>query len=97
MVKLKLIDNEFSPSEYKEILFNIFFKKIEFHKIKNFSSQIRYGIDDPTSVQKIAELNQSIEKIAELFEEAKKKNQRLFVFSEIQIDTLETKSTSNEN
>ena len=93
MVKLKLIDSEFSPTEYKEILYNLFLKKIEFHEIKNFSSQIRFGIDDPTSIQKIAELNQSMEKISELFEEAKKKNQRLVLFSEIHIDILETKST----
>ena len=92
MEKLKLIDGEFSPSEYKEILYTLFLKKIEFHKIKNFSSQIRFGIDDTMSVQKIAELKQSMEKITRLFEEAQKNNHRLIVFSEIQIDFIKTES-----
>lgn len=95
MIKLKLIDSEFSPEEYKEILNNLFLKKIEFHKIKNFSSQIRFGLDDTNSIEKITELNQSLEKIAELFEEAKNKDQRLAVFSEIHIDILKTENTLN--
>lgn len=97
MIKLKLIDSEFSPEEYKEVLFNLFLKKIEFHKIKNFSSQIRFGFDDTNAIQKIAELNQSIEKIVQLFEEAKAKDQRLVVFSEIQVDILKTESTIDNN
>lgn len=85
MEKLKLIDGEFSPTEFKEIVYNLFLKKIEFHKIKNFSSQIRFGIDDTMAIQKISELNQSIEKTSKLFEEAKEKDTRVFVFSEIQV------------
>lgn len=86
MQKLKLIDGKFSPTEFKEILLNLFLKKIEFHKINNFSSQIRYGMDNTTAVEKMTELNQSIEKMIKLFEEAKEKDLKLIVFSEIQIE-----------
>lgn len=92
MEKLKLIDGEFLPAEFKEIAYNLFLKKIEFHKIKNFSSQIRFGIDDTAAIQKINELNQSIEKLSRLFEEAQEKNATVVVFSEIEIRLKETQS-----
>lgn len=92
MEKLKLIDGEFSPTEFKEIVYNLFLKKIEFHKIKNFSSQIRFGIDDTVAIQKINEINQSIEKLSKLFEEVQEKDTRVFVFSEIQVRLKETQS-----
>lgn len=95
MQKLKLIQDEFSPSEFKEVLHHLFLKKIEFYKIKNFSSQIRFGIDDAIAVQRIAELSQSIKKMSELFEEAKEENHKLIVSSEIQI-RLATNTTFSQ-
>lgn len=97
MEKLKLIDGEFSPTEFKEVLYNLFLKKIEFHKIKNFSSQIRFGIDDAVAIQKISELEQSIEKLSELFEEAREKDLQVAVFSEVHIEFVSTKSSFCKN
>ena len=51
--KLKLIEGKFLHDEAKEILRNIFSAKINFHQMKNFSSQERFGKDDKTAVKKI--------------------------------------------
>lgn len=95
MVKLKLIDGEFSAIEFKEILLNLFLKKIEFHKVKNYSSQVRFGIDDPVAIQKISELKQSIETITQLFEIAQKKDFRIAVFSEVDIEFVSSNCLSH--
>lgn len=97
MEKLKLIDGEFSAIEFKEILYNLFLKKIEFHKIKNFSSQIRFGIDDVAAIQKISELEQSIEKLSKVFEEAREKDFRAVVFSEVHIKFIGNNNSSFKN
>lgn len=85
MQKLKLIDGEFSSTEFKQVLSNLFLNRIEFHERNNFSSQERFGIEEPTNIKRIAELNQSMEQLFEIFFEAEKNNQRLVILSEIHV------------
>jgi predicted transcriptional regulator len=59
----KLIEGSYSSKESREILQNVFSSKIQFHQMKNFSSQERFGKDDITALKRIPELKESIDKI----------------------------------
>ena len=83
--KLKLIEGKFLHDEAKEILRNIFSAKINFHQMKNFSSQERFGKDDKTAVKKIPVLKKELVKLDKILSEAKAKNMNLIITSEINI------------
>ena len=87
--KLTLIDGIFSHVEAKEILSNIFSSKINFHNIKNWSSQERFGKDDEIAQKRIPALRNEMKKLEEILLEAKAKNKKLMVTSEIKISILE--------
>ena len=42
---IKLIEGNFNPDEAKEVLLSLFNHKIQFHEAKNFSSEIRFGVE----------------------------------------------------
>ncbi|WP_020604161.1 hypothetical protein [Spirosoma spitsbergense] len=83
--KLNLIEGNFSKEEAREILMSIFSSKINFHRLKNFSSQERYGKQDETAQKRLPELKKEIEKVLQIVSEAKSKNKRLLITSEIVI------------
>lgn len=89
--KLKLIDGYFSPEESREILLNVFSNKIQFHQMKNFSSQERFGKDDNSSVKRIPQLKKSIDKLLKIIDAAEKKGDNLEVKSEVIISIIENK------
>jgi hypothetical protein len=68
--KFNLIEGEFSQTEAMEILDNVFSSKIQFHKMKNFRSQIRFEKDDETSLERINQLKESIEIVSKAIKEA---------------------------
>jgi hypothetical protein len=84
-LKLSLIDGNFSAEEAKEILINIYSTKINFHEMTNFSSVERFGIENKVAVDRISILRNNIEKIVELVDEMKDKNQNFIISSEIHI------------
>lgn len=86
--KFKFIDGNFSPLESREILKNVFTGKIQFHQIKNFSSQERYGKDDEHSLHRIVELKASIADILSFLETAQKEGRQIELKSEIEITIL---------
>ncbi|TKB99293.1 hypothetical protein [Pedobacter cryotolerans] len=86
--KFKFIDGNFSALESREILKNVFTSKIQFHQIKNFSSQERNGKDDEHSLHRIVELKESIENVVSFLEEARKQGKQLEIKSEIQVTIL---------
>lgn len=83
--KLILIDGVFEHTEAKEILFNVFSSKIQFHELKNFSTFERSGKSDETAIKRIPELKVNVQKVNELMEEAKKLNKKLIISSEVSI------------
>ena len=83
--KLNLIDGVFSQSEAKEILMSLFKSKINFHNIKNWSSNERFGKDDEIAQERIPKLREEIEKLQLILSEAKTQNKNLIVSSEINI------------
>ncbi len=87
---LTIIDGDFTYDEAKEILINMFTTKINFHNIKNWSSQERLGIEDSTAKKRIPALRSEMKKLEVILEEAKIKKRKLLVSSEINISILET-------
>ncbi len=89
----KLIDGNFSIKESREILQSVFSSKIQFHSMKNFSSQERFGEDDKTAIERIPQLKKSINDILKIIEAAEKKGEYLEIRSEIVISLI--RSTEN--
>ncbi len=83
--KLTLIDGSFTYEEAKEILINIFSSKINFHTMKNWSSQERFGKEDEIAQKRIPALRKEIKKLDRILTKAKAKNKKLVVSSEINI------------
>lgn len=87
--KLTLIEGVFSDDELKEILHSIFFSKINFHNLKNWSSRERFGTDDEIAQKRIPELKKEIERLQKILSEAKAQKKRLLVRSHINISLLD--------
>lgn len=87
--KLIFIEGDFTYDEAKEILINIFSSKINFHTMKNWSSQERFGKDDEIAQKRIPALKNEMKKIEGILSEAKAKNKKLVVSSDIKISLLE--------
>ncbi|WP_264549738.1 hypothetical protein [Flavobacterium sp. N2820] len=84
--KINLINGEFNSFEAREILLDMCNKNMNFNKIQNFSSQIRFGEDDEKALHRIDELRESIVHISEILEDAKVHNRKLKIKSFIEID-----------
>ncbi len=87
--QLNLIEGNFSDEEAKEILMSIYFAKIHFHEMKNFSSQIRFGKNDEIALDRIPKLKIETEKMLQIISDAKLNNKRLHITSKIQISLEE--------
>lgn len=83
--KLKLIEGSFQTDEAKEILMNVFSTKIQFHNLKNFSSQERFGKADEFAENRILELKNEIKKFQKILEQARVNNHKIHISSEIKI------------
>ena len=83
--KLKFIEGTFLYEEAKEVLFNIFSAKINFHQMKNFSSQERFGKDDEMATRRIPALKNEIVKLEKILADARTKKKKLIISSEINI------------
>jgi|688.fasta_scaffold2154592_1 hypothetical protein len=82
---ITLIDGDFDEKEAKEILVNIFSSKINFHQVKNFSSQEKYGKVDAHAEKRIIALKKGLERALEILLEAQKNNNRLTINAEVNI------------
>jgi len=83
--KLILIDGIFTHGDAKEILLSIFSSKINFHNIKNWSSQERFGKEDEIAQKRVPALRSEMQKLQEILLVAKVGNKKLVISSEINI------------
>jgi hypothetical protein len=81
--KLSFINGIFKEKEAYEVLMTIFSTKIQFHKLKNFTSLERLGKEDKKALKRIVELQKGIEKINNIISKAKAENKSLTITSEI--------------
>ncbi len=93
--KLTLIEGDFTLQEAREILLTVFRSKIEFHKLKNFSSQERFGIDDKIAVKRIPQLRKCIDKIIKTMGKAELNGEYLTIKSDVLI-SISTHKKANE-
>ncbi|MBL7872454.1 MAG: hypothetical protein JNM78_12630 [Cyclobacteriaceae bacterium] len=82
---LTLIDGLFNSAEAKELLATMISSKINFHNIKNWSSQERFGKNDEIAQKRIPELKKDMEKLQAILSEARANNKKLLVSSKINI------------
>ncbi|MFN8282013.1 MAG: hypothetical protein U0U67_02300 [Chitinophagales bacterium] len=85
--KFSFIDSELSYEDAKELLVELYKYKINFHKVKNFTSIIRYDKSDVDSVQKIEELKKSRDGILAFIEYAKIENSKIKIFSDVMLSS----------
>ena len=64
---------------------DLYHKNINFNKVKNFSSQIRFGEDDELAVERIENLTKAVNYLTELLKDAKAENKNLVIKSVIEI------------
>lgn len=83
-----LISGTYAPEEAMEIISHLIQKKISFHELRNFSKQIRTGMDDTLSIKRIDELKQSQELLKKLVREAIRDNKSMKVSSTITINLV---------
>ncbi|HEY9176764.1 MAG TPA: hypothetical protein VIN07_03695 [Flavipsychrobacter sp.] len=91
MHQFKLIDSNYTASEAREILMAIINSKIQFHQLKTFSHDIRYGIPDAHSEKRIKELEETRRAITQFLQEHQHSDITFDVAS-----TLTIKVTSKE-
>jgi hypothetical protein len=85
-LELNFIDGDFKTKEAKELLMDLFTKKIKFHEMKNFSTLVRFGDEDKTSQARTNSLRESIEALNSFFDEIENEKVRLSVHSKIVIE-----------
>ena len=78
-----LIEGEFSPIESRELLLNVFKSKIRFHRLKNFSSEERFGKNDEKALSRMVQLQETLVSIFKVIDSAEKENQILEIKAEI--------------
>ena len=83
--KISLIEGNYSPNEAKEMLLDLYHKNINFNKVKNFSSQIRFGEDDELAIERIENLTKAVNYLTQLLKDAQAENKNLVIKSVIEI------------
>ena len=78
-----LIEGEFSPKESRELLFSVFKSKIRFHRLKNFSSQERFGKNDEKALSRMVQLQETLASIFKVIDSAEQENQIVVIKAEI--------------
>ncbi len=94
--KFNVIKGSFKPDEAKEILMTLINKKIDFHNLKNLSSQIRYNKADPNSQERMIALKEISNRIKELVKQAKEDNCDLSIDSSIHLALVPAKELEKE-
>lgn len=83
MQTIELITGSFSPEEAKLILSGLINHKINFHYMKNFSSEQRFGIPVSGSQERIESLKEARSEVFSIIEKAIQENRPLKINSNI--------------
>lgn len=83
-----LIAGQFTEEEAKDIIMQVFLKKINFHERKDFSSLERYEKGDKKAQERILVLKREMERANEVIASSKAKNKILSISAEIKITWL---------
>lgn len=89
MQKINLINGQFTVIEAKEVLLDHLNKSINYNKIQNFSSQVRFGVDDDKALERIQFLNEQADFLSIILKEAHKNNKTLKINSFLEIEYVD--------
>ena len=84
-----LIRGEFKADDAADIVSHMLSTKINFHERRNFSSYIRFGVDNEASSARIKELKQAMTDIKGIIAYAKANNLDLKISSTITVELIE--------
>ena len=82
---IKFIEGKFCPEEAKELLVDLINNKIQFHTMKNFSSEERFDKPVEGSQKRITELKESREEILLIIQQSVDQDTNLKIESSINI------------
>ncbi len=85
----KLIEGEFDAHDAAEVLLSVISDKINFHEVQLLSCQERNSGDAAYSKKRFEELRHTREEVTELLREAREKNLKLQINSDIEIKITE--------
>lgn len=84
----ELIKGTFAPNDAKEIIDHIISKKINFHKLRIFGSEIKTGVSDDFSKRRIIELKESQNSLEEVIRNANAEGKSIRIESHISIEII---------
>lgn len=87
-INLMLVDGDFSKEEANELLTSLISYKVNYHSMKNFSDQERFGRSHQHSLQRIKELRSELNALHEWLAKHKV-NERISIRSSINISTTD--------
>jgi hypothetical protein len=80
-----LVENNNINQETRDTLESLFKAVINYYKMKNLISQVRYGVRDEVALSRIAELNDEMNKIHQVINESHESIGNLTINSELKI------------
>lgn len=83
---IELIKGIFTPDEAREILLGLLDSKINFHNLKRWSSNERFGKPDSYSEQRVQYLKESRKKVETLVSRLISEEKNLIINSSIEIN-----------
>lgn len=89
-LELKFFNDLLQPDEAREILIEVYKRKINFHTVKNLSSHVRYFKENESERNIINKLKEELEFLLEIIAKAKSQKSLLQIQSEIKITTVQS-------
>lgn len=87
-IEVSLIEGQFDPNEALDILQNLISQKVNFHLVRNFNSEVRFGVKEKKSLDRIKALQEANIEIQEVIQKAAKEGQNLSIKANIQIELM---------
>lgn len=88
-LKADLIDGHFTAEDARELLMDLFSKKANFHEVRNFSANERFGKDDPHHLHRIDVLTRNMEQIKSFCHELQANGKQVRIHSVVNIEVSE--------
>ena len=85
---VKFINGIFTASEAKDVVLGVFRSKINFHNLRNWSYEERFGKPDLDSAKRLQELRQSQSLLEGLIKKAENENKKLVIESTILVSLI---------
>lgn len=83
--RFKLIDGTFAPAEAMELLLNLVNSKIDYHRLRLASDEVRFGQDLAHSEKRIGELRQLEASLKSFLSSASAEGQQLSIAGWVEI------------